>query len=222
MAVSKNKKIKKIIAQEGVFSFLKKAIKFAISKIILINRVYIYKLDVEKNLPKSTTDINVSIRIAKPKDIIDMDNEFYGWDNKGKNYCLNRLKKGDYCLVGINEGKIISYIWGMKNELEISTAITINLPKDTAYSYNGFVIEEFRGHHVHASMISALYTLFKKDGKKFVLSGVNSGNLPALKTKNNKKGKYEIIAYLWHFIVFGKDITFINNKNLKKIQLEIE
>jgi ribosomal protein S18 acetylase RimI-like enzyme len=212
------KRIIDVVKKDNFLSIFKKSLRLIISYIFVINKVLIFQNDLENEVPKSRVEIEIKFRIAKIKDIEQMKNQEYGWDEKGKNYCINRLKKGDICILGIYDDKIISYIWGMKNEMEISMSKIIKLPKEKSYSYNGFVHEDYRGNKVHSAMINQLYSYFKSNGKRYVLSGVDKKNKPALKTKNKDRGIYKKIAYYWHIKIFRKDIAFINEKNLKNIR----
>jgi len=207
-----------IIREKGIFSFILKTIRYINSNICGISKTIIYEYDLENPTPKIATNLDLSFRLASEKDIDSMDEEHYGYDRDGKKYSKNRLKKGDKCILALYNKKIVGYIWVMYNNMELSEYKLVPLSKNKAYSYKGFVMEKHRGEKIHWAMYRFLIGLVKKEGKRYILSGVHTDNKPGIRTK--EKGVYKKIGNIIHFRFFGLRHDFIKKDVLKYIQNE--
>ena len=207
-----------IIREEGFFSFILKTIRYINSSICGISKTIIYEYDLETPIPKIPIDLDLSFRLASKKDIDSMDEEHYGYDRDGKKYSKNRLKKGDKCILALYNKKIVGYIWFMYDNMELSEYKLVPLSKNKAYSYKGFVMEKHRGKKIHWAMYRFLIDLVKKEGKRYILSGIDSDNKPAIKIK--EKDVYKKIGNIIHFRFFGLRYDFIKKGVLKYIQNE--
>jgi hypothetical protein len=87
-------KIKQSIIKLGFLGFIKKILH--ISRVMLFdyNMLYIYELDIRKDLEDIFPTIEVTYRLATIEDIQGMDST-HGYDKKDKEYMINRLMKGD-------------------------------------------------------------------------------------------------------------------------------
>lgn len=193
-----------------VFRYIKNNI-FSISKVI------IFELDLEKKYPKVTIEQELSFRLASEKDINSLDKKHYGYDKKSKEYAKDRLAKGDRCILALHNGKIVGYLWVMRDHMELATNKLLSLPKNKAYTYKGFVINDYRGKRIHAAMYARIVNMLKKEGKRFVLSAVDSKNKSALKTKLKNRADYEKIGTLVHIKFFGLKHEYIKKKDLPNI-----
>ena len=218
MSTINREKISTILSEESAFSLFKKILKYIKAKIFKISKVIIFELALVKSVSKVATELELSFRMASEKDINSMDEKHYGYDSKGKQYSKDRLAKGDKCILALHNDKIIGYIWLMKDHMELSQYNHIPLPKNKAYTYNGFVLKKYRGKRVHAAMYAYIVDMLKKDGKRFVISEVDEANKPALKTKNNERGEFRKIGKIIQIRFLGLKYDYIKKKELKYLQ----
>jgi ribosomal protein S18 acetylase RimI-like enzyme len=181
-----------------------------------ISKTIIFELDLENSGPKNVTDLDLSFRLATKKDIDVMDKENYDYDKCAKQYLINRLEKGDKCILTLQDNKIIGYLWMMSNFMELTQLKHISLSKNRAYSYKEFVLKEFRGKRVHGTMYDHLIDMLKKDGKRFVVSTVDADNKSSLKTR--RRGGFKIIGNIIRIRFFGLKYDYIKKKDLFYLQ----
>ena len=141
-------KFSRIIADEGLLTFFIKILRYFFTKTIYFKKRIIFELDLETSIPKISSPLKLSFRLAKNKDIESMDEEHYGYSKKGKKYSKDRLLKGDKCVLILHNNKIIGYSWIMKDLMELSKFKHIRLSKDRVYTYKGWVLKKFRGKRV--------------------------------------------------------------------------
>jgi len=214
----KFQKISKIISEEGIFFFFLKVLKYINTNICSISKGILFELDLEKSYPKVAMELELSFRLASKKDIDSMDEEHYDYDEDSKQYAKDRLAKGDRCILALHNGRIIGYLWVMKDHLELALYKLLLLPKNKAYTYKGFVLKEYRGKRIHAAMYACIVDMLKKEGKRFVISAVDINNKPALKTKLKNRADYKTIGTLIHIKFFGLKHDYIKKKDLLYIQ----
>ena len=207
-----------LIREEGFFSFILKTIRYINSNICGISKTIIYEYDLENPTPKIATNLDISLRLASEKDIDSMDEEHYGYDQNGKKYSKNRFKNGDKCILALYNKKIVGYLWVMYDNMELSEYKLVPLSKNKVYSYKGFVMKKHRGKKIHWAMYHYLIDLVKKEGKRYILSGVKTDNEPAIRIK--EKGVYKKIGNVIHFRFFGLKHDFIKKDVLRYIQNE--
>jgi len=215
---SKIQTISKIITNEGIYAFFVKIFIYINKNIFGISKANIFELDLEKKYPKVDTGLKLIFRLATKKDIDSMNNEHYRYDQKSKEFAKNRLEKGDRCVLAIHNGRIAGYIWVMKDYIELSPYKFLLLPKNKAYTYKAFVLNEYRGKRIHSAMYSYVVNMLKKEGKRFAISAVDRDNKPALKTKLKNRADYEIIGTLVHIKFFRLRHDYIKKKDLPRVK----
>jgi 4-hydroxy-tetrahydrodipicolinate reductase len=68
------------------------------------------------------------------KDIEEMDERLYDYSKNAKQYSIDRLEKGDRCILALYNDKIIGYIWVMRDTMEITQFKHISLSKNMTAS----------------------------------------------------------------------------------------
>jgi hypothetical protein len=203
-------------SEEGFFSFFLRIVRYINGNICGVSKAIIFELDLENPGPKTATDLDLSLRLATKKDIDAMDKEHYNYDKIGKQYSIDRLAKGDRCILALHNNKIIGYIWTMRDTMELSQFKHISLSKNRAYSYKSFVLKEFRRKRVRGTMFSYLRDMVKKDGKLFIVSTVDSNNKISLNMLSSSG--YKIIGNIIHVRFFGLKYEYVKKKNLIYLQ----
>lgn len=197
-------------------SFFLRVIKFIKNNYLGVSKAFIFELDLENPGKKTGIDLDVTFRLAIKEDIEAMDKENYNYDKNRKKYFIDRLEKGDRCILALHNDKIIGYLWIISDAMELCPSKYISLSKNRAYVYNGFVLKEFRGRKLHAAMTEYLIDILKKDGKRFVVSAIDTKNKTSLKTRS--KHRYYIIGKLIHIRFFGLKYDYIKKKGLIYLQ----
>ena len=145
-----------------------------------------------------------------------MDEEHYGYNQRTKQYSIDRLSKGDRCILAINNSKIIGYLWVMKDQFELAPFKFITLPKKRVYSYKGYVIKKYRGKRIFWATHVYLFNMLRKEGKRFIVGAIDINNKPALKLKEIENWK--IIGKLIHVRFFGLKYDYIKKNGLLYLQ----
>lgn len=214
---NKLKQVSKIISEEGFTYFVIKTIKYVNKNILGVLKAYIFEFDFENPGPPTNSLINLSFKIATEKDIMNLDEELYDYYPNAKKYSQERLKKGDRCILALHNGKIVGYLWTMADStMEVAQSKYIKISENRTYSYKGFVLKEYRGMRIHGEMYAYLIGLLKKDGKRYVISTVDTDNKPSLKTKRG--GGYKMVGSIIHIRFFGLKIDYMNKKYKKYLQ----
>jgi len=210
-------KIKKIINEKGLFGLFSK-LRYSI-KINLFGfwKAIVFQLDLEKKYPQVDTGLPLSFRYASEQDIDSMDDKHYNLDEKSKEYLKERFKENGKTILAVYNNKIVGYLCLILDQMELAPNKFKNLQKNKAYTYKGFVLEEYRGRRIHSAMYSQLVKFFKKEGKRYVISTVDEDNKPALKTKLKNRADYEIIGTLIHIRFFGLKFDYIPKRYLGNI-----
>lgn len=201
---------------ERIFSFFLRVIRYVKRNFLGISKAIIFELDLENPGPKNVTNLSLSFRLATKKDVDVMDKENYDYDENAKKYLINRLEKGDRCILALHDNKIIGYLWVMSDCMEITQFKHVSLSKNRAYSYKEFILNEFRGKRVHGVMYDYLIDMLKKDGKRFVVSVVDADNKLSLKTRGG--GGFKIVGNIIRISFFGLKCDYINKKYLFYLQ----
>lgn len=206
----------KVISDEGIITFFKKALKSAATKIFRVNSLIIFELDIESPVRKIFPSIELSFAIASEEEIDSMDEEHYGYDEKGKQYSKDRLKKGDKCILAVYGGKITGYLSAMKDNMELSQLNHIPLHRNRAYLYKGFVLEEFRGKRVLNALVAYMINTLKKDGKSFLVYTVAKDNKPSIKA--TERMGFKRVGQIIQVKLFGLRYDYISRMDLEYIQ----
>ena len=214
----KTRKISDLIKEKGVFYSIRMVLAYIKKNIFGVYRAIIFELDLKKPVPKINTNLKISYRFATKKDIDSMDEKQFNLDFKSKLYAKERLANGNKCILALHNKKIIGHLWYMKDYMDLSLKKKILLSKNRAYTYNGFVIKEYRGKRIHAAMYAYIVNLLRKEGKRFVISAVDMDNRIALKTKLKNRADYEKIGKLYHIRFLGLKYDFIQKRELTYLQ----
>jgi len=207
-----------VISEEGITSFFRKVLKFIALNLVRIRRVNIYELNLEDSVRRILPQVKISFRLAEVTDIESMDEENYGYNSEAKKYSVERLKKGDECVLALYNGKIAGYMWIMKGYMELSQFKHIRVPKNRAYIYNGFVLKEFRGKRILNAMDTFVIEKLRKEDKKYLVTTVAQDNKSPVKARDRMGFKKvgEIIA----FKALGYQYSYVPKKSLDYITKE--
>lgn len=184
--------------------------------ILGVTKTFIYEFDLNNPVPKITSEVDISFRLATKKDIDLMDDENYCYDEKGKKYAEERLKKGDSCVLTLYNGMIIGYIWVGYDQLDISIFNLISLSKNRVSTYNYLTLKEFRGKRVNNSMDDYINNIVRKVKKRYILDIIDKENKTSAKTR--KRAGYKIIGYIIQLRFFSLKYDYIDKKLLSYLQ----
>ena len=208
----------KTISDEGLFIFLRKAIKLMAFNIFRVRRVIIYELALENHEGKILPEIEISFRPARRADIESMSVELFGYNHKATQYSLERLDQGDECILAVHNGLIAGYVWIMKDSMELSQFRHIRVPKDKAYIYNGFVLKEFRGKRILNALDGYVIEKLKREGKKFLIATVAHDNKPPIKAQ--ERIGFKKVGEIIGLKALGYQYSYIPKKSLDYITKE--
>jgi GNAT superfamily N-acetyltransferase len=98
---------------------------------------------------------------------------------------LNRFHARDYCAVAVAEGRIVGYQWFCDHPCHVEERYSyrIALPPDTIYTYDAFILPEYRLTGIWMKFHSwYLRELMQRLDKKRILTMVDHGNLLSMNT----------------------------------------
>ena len=212
----KIRSISKIISEDGILVFFSKVLRYFRKNIFSVTKVFIYELDLNDSIPKFSSELKLSYRFATKEDIDLMNYENYNYDEKAKKYAEERLKKGDSCVLALNNSRIIGYVWIIYDNLEISKMNFISLSKNRASTYNSFVLKEFRGKKVRNLMDNYIYEMLRKAGKRYLVCVIEKDNIASQKTR--ERAGYKKIWHINEFRFFGLRYDYIDKNLLSYLQ----
>lgn len=205
-----------IISDEGLLSFFKRVLKFIASKTIDIRKLIIFELDLQSPVKKTYMQKDLFFKVATKRDIDSMNIEDYGDTERGRQYSKERQTKGDKCILAIKKGKIIGYVWIMKNHMELSSSNYISILSERVYLYKNFVLKEHRGKRVLNAIDYYLINVLRKEGKKYIVTTIDKGNKPAIKARD--RIGFKRIGKIIQFRFFGLKYDYISKKDLTYLQ----
>lgn len=177
------KKVRKaiqIISNEGLAIFIKRVL----SKIVSFHPYHIYELSLSEEVEKIGPVLDLSFRFAVEDDIYRMDVETYDFKNKDKTHCINRMARGDRCLLAEHKGEVVGYMWVTADGyFELYPGKCIPLAMDKSYTYRGFVLDRYRGKRILYALDYVLNDQLRREGKRNILTLVEMTNYPAIKAR---------------------------------------
>lgn len=214
--MSKINKAFVIISNEGLISFLKKIFVFVSAKICRVKHLLIFELNIGnyENIISPATEL--TYRLAEEEDIELMDEEKYNYDRKGKQFSIERLKKGDICALAIYKDEISGYFWMMNKYMELSQDNYITISSDRVYIYKGWVIREMRGKRVFNGISNYLINVAKKNNKRAIVKIVSVDNKPSIKA--SKRLGFKVVGDIFQIRILGIKYDYIPRKDLEHLQ----
>jgi GNAT superfamily N-acetyltransferase len=96
----------------------------------------------------------------------------------------DRLAQGDRCVVALVDGTIVGYEWFSENtfHLEAAWGYRITIPGGFVYAYDAFIDPAYRNTGVWLRFKAYLAEWMAATGKQGVLTFVDYGNWPSLRT----------------------------------------
>ena len=134
---------------------------------------------------------------------------------------VERIKKGEYCFICENQGKIVGYSWWATNKKYIwEIQSTISIAADEAYEYNGYVSRNFRGQNVMPTLLHEGRVQLRKIGFKRSIGARLAWNYPAelplLKSGFRLIGRVTVFFFLTFRFTFNtcRNMTLKNHGNI--------
>lgn len=209
-------KCNKIISNEGIIVFCKKAFKYTAAKTFRVNRMIIYELNIINPVKSIVPSIDLNFIMASEKDIDSMDEDQYGYDEKAKIYSKEGLSRGDVCVLAYHEDRIVGYISYMKDRMELSEGNFIEISARMSYLYKGFVLEEFRGNRILGALINYQIQMLKRIGKKFLVYTVSTKNISSIKA--TERIGFKRVGSIIQVRLLGLKYDYISRKDLGYLQ----
>ncbi len=203
--------------KEHIRIFIKKClcpVKGYIVKRIRITPMIIYELDLNKALSRNKNK-NLSFRFANFDDIKKFNYNKYAYDKNAREYAIEKLRKGDKCLLAVYNGEVVGYFWLMNGEMELSQYNHIPLQDHKAYLYRAFVIEPFRGQRILWAMHSYYHEFLKAQDKTKVLEIISIWNKASIKA--HTKIGMKPIGMIMQIRFFGFAHDCISKATLRNI-----
>ena len=206
------KRASTIISEEGIITFFKKVLTFCTFSIFEIRRVIIFELDLEHLFIKIVPPMDLSFRLATVRDIESMDYDNYNYNDKAKDYSIWRLEKGDRCILSLHNDQIVGYTWIMKDYMELSKRKHIGISENRVYTYNGFVLREYRRKRIFAALDLYVTRMLKKENKRYRISIVAQHNKAAINSR--EKMGFKKLGEIVHIKFLGVIYPYIQKEIL--------
>jgi len=150
---------------------------------VYIQRVLIYRYDIVTLNTTSIDDDEVEIRFASLKDsdiiISDISCEVKGISGFSYADIVSGADRHNWgCIVAKINSDIIGYHFYKFSTMPIagSKQVELNIPKDTGYASQTYVLSAHRGKHIGFQMRRYLLNYMKQNGYLHVLTAVNDNN----------------------------------------------
>jgi GNAT superfamily N-acetyltransferase len=144
-----------------------------------VGRLCFLQLEGLPQVPSSTRVRHIEVRFATMNDL----DALCGLQDKRGEF-EQRLRNGDKCIVASIRGRVVGYEWicdsGVHREAEWDYPITI--PGGYVYAYDAFIDPAYRNTGVWLRFKQYLAGWMAAQGKQGVLTFVDYGNWPSLRT----------------------------------------
>ena len=138
------------------------------------------------------TAIPIEFRLAKLEDLPQfVDEEGRPLSQKDREKAQLRLTRGDWCVVGLHSGKIVSYGWISFCSAQIFGTSRSKLGPGWAYLYKEYTVRSFRGNGLHQALLAYRIGYLKSSGFNRVVTVVHTKNFVAL--HNQQKAGTRVI-----------------------------
>jgi GNAT superfamily N-acetyltransferase len=96
----------------------------------------------------------------------------------------DRFKSGDHCVVARVDGRIVGYEWFCDGDAhcEALWGLAIPIPGDFVYAYDAYIDPAYRNSGIWLRFKAYLGNRMRETGKRGVLTFVDYGNWPSLRT----------------------------------------
>jgi hypothetical protein len=106
---------------------------------------------------------------------------------------IDAARRGDRCLLQWDGSRLVGYTWASVSPLVfIADGLHVNLPEDTAYIYNTYTADEYRGYGFQALRRVRLMELLAPEGKRRLFCYVLRENLNSV--SDIRKSGYERVG----------------------------
>ena len=97
---------------------------------------------------------------------------------------LKRFSLGDHCVVVLVDGRLVGYEWFCERDIheESSWGYRIEIPGGFVYAYDAYIDPAYRNTGVWLRFKAYLAEMMVASGKRGVLTFVDYGNTPSLRT----------------------------------------
>jgi hypothetical protein len=187
-----------------------------LSRVWRVHRQYVMELDISGDLKKVDPLIPLSFRTATEEDILGMDEEATNFIPERKPYFVERLKKGDKCLLAFHQETLAGYLWLMYGRMELSKSVHMAISPDRAYIYNGFTRKEFRGKRVINALRSQWVDMLRADGKTCIVGTIYHDNASSL--QSGFRTGYKNVGTIYQLRIFMIDYPYMPGKLKRYIQ----
>jgi GNAT superfamily N-acetyltransferase len=201
------------ISKQGILHRAKKFIRIAFVNMFYLDRKIIFEVDLKNETAPKQSIIPIKFQWGTKEDILAMDKKTYRYNEKGKKYSIERMKKGDKILLAIHNSRVIGYQAFMSGAMELTPARHLKLPPLTIYFYKGFVVREARNKGVMDNMLGFIIKVLKQEHYDKGIGVVLMQNKPMLKVMNNLGFKPLGTILLFRF--FGYETPVISGKTLR-------
>jgi len=203
----------------GAFVFLKKLIKYILSFLFQVNKIIIFEIDLTKQVEITGREGVVSFKLATRNDILSMNKKNYNYDEKGKRYSMERMSKGDRCVLAVIDNQIIGYVWIMKGKMEKTQYKHMPISQDRCYIYKGFVRTEYRGRRVLNGIDQFIFSLLRKENCLAVITTVSKNNTSSVKARD--RIGFERIGFYYHIVLLGRVFAYLPHEYKSYLQQKI-
>jgi ribosomal protein S18 acetylase RimI-like enzyme len=103
---------------------------------------------------------------------------------------------GSSCIVARYRGRIAGYSWCQQRVIDLAGLTVRELPAKVGYTYNSFVLPEFRGKKLFQRLTLAVYRDFREQGFSFVGNLVDRANTPSIAARQRLGVTFQSARFL--------------------------
>lgn len=130
--------------------------------------------------PVSTATGVVRFQLGSSSDLSELSENPYEYGAAEKQFCFERLRRGDSLVLGKSGGEIVFYAWLMYRQMDVDVGVLVPLARDVAYSYKVFTVAHARGNRICSTYYSHIKRVLRAQGYARLICRITTGNTPSI------------------------------------------
>ena len=119
----------------------------------------------------------IHIREAKDRDLERLGSELNPAQAEA---CRMAAAQQSRCLIALDGKRLAGYSWFNTQDIHLLSWRMLPLPAEGGYTYNSFVLPEYRGQKIFQCLTEAVYSRLAREGFRFCCNLVDRDNAPSI------------------------------------------
>jgi len=169
---------------------------------LLVARIYVLPTPTKKLAP--VLDVDLSIRKSSFDELRKAALEFPNLLNVDQ--MRSAFDRGDICVAAFHGGRVVGFAWGSLSTAPHVDGVQVKISPPYVYGYKSYVLPQFRGRHLSATLIHVRDQIFRMHGRHTSVGFVETHNYASIAI--NKHMGSELVGYAGYVSLFGRYCCF--------------